>query len=358
MTNKHKSAAAWSDVKAKLADFDHAALLGLVQDLYAVSKDNRNFLHTRFGLGCDVLNLVYVRQMMRPKISDRLREIAAEIEQRGFANQTRLTVLKKWFEAPSRPSSFAIFVADQASKQKAKTTKEEAELFREARASLADVDVFAPVIPRAAATKLHADLRAFQNEHRHAAWGDVRIIHDHNLFLVECELHIYLGHGATPTEGCQIGISSRPHHPTSEWRADEKPALVEGLSTDRTGPGRPVDHRAQRPRQRHDDVVAHDGGFHAHYRLRRQRSRPQFHGAAGDEGMRDRDPGGGNGGEGRRDRQLLGARRRQVRVLPPDAGEGGVRDGAVDRRMLRQHRMQGRRYAACEQIRPVRIGGS
>ena len=55
MTNKNKSAATWSDVKAKLGDFDRAGLLGLVQDLYTSSKDNRNFLHARFRLGGDVL---------------------------------------------------------------------------------------------------------------------------------------------------------------------------------------------------------------------------------------------------------------------------------------------------------------
>ena len=55
MTNKDKSAATWSDVKAKLGDFDRAGLLGLVQDLHTTSKDNQNFLHTRLGLGCDVL---------------------------------------------------------------------------------------------------------------------------------------------------------------------------------------------------------------------------------------------------------------------------------------------------------------
>ena len=53
MTNKDKSAATWSDVKAKLGDFDRAGLLGLVQDLYTSSKDNRSFLHARFRLGGD-----------------------------------------------------------------------------------------------------------------------------------------------------------------------------------------------------------------------------------------------------------------------------------------------------------------
>lgn len=50
-----KSKPTWSDVKAKLLDFDRPGLLALIQDLYASSKDNQMFLHTRFGLGHDVL---------------------------------------------------------------------------------------------------------------------------------------------------------------------------------------------------------------------------------------------------------------------------------------------------------------
>ena len=50
-----KSTTSWSDVKVKLADFDRAGLIGLVQDLYAASKENQAFLHARFALGGDVL---------------------------------------------------------------------------------------------------------------------------------------------------------------------------------------------------------------------------------------------------------------------------------------------------------------
>lgn len=50
-----KNTPVWSDVKTRLADFDRSALIGLVQDLYAASKDNQAFLHARFGLGDDVL---------------------------------------------------------------------------------------------------------------------------------------------------------------------------------------------------------------------------------------------------------------------------------------------------------------
>jgi nitrate reductase NapAB chaperone NapD len=50
-----KKSPTWSDVKAKLAEFDRISLLGLVKDLYGVSKDNQAFLHARFGLGAEVL---------------------------------------------------------------------------------------------------------------------------------------------------------------------------------------------------------------------------------------------------------------------------------------------------------------
>jgi len=50
-----KSQPTWTDVKARLAGFDRAALLGLIQGLYTAHKDNQTFLHARFGLGEDVL---------------------------------------------------------------------------------------------------------------------------------------------------------------------------------------------------------------------------------------------------------------------------------------------------------------
>jgi hypothetical protein len=50
-----KSQPSWTDVKVKLATFDRAGLLSLIQDLYAASKENQMFLHARFDLGADVL---------------------------------------------------------------------------------------------------------------------------------------------------------------------------------------------------------------------------------------------------------------------------------------------------------------
>ena len=45
----------WKAVKAALQSFDRTGLLGLVQDLYAVDRGNKAFLHARLGLGSDQL---------------------------------------------------------------------------------------------------------------------------------------------------------------------------------------------------------------------------------------------------------------------------------------------------------------
>jgi hypothetical protein len=55
MTRDKKAAVSWNGVKAGLRDFDRTALLGLIQDLYAASKDNQAFLHARFSLGAEPL---------------------------------------------------------------------------------------------------------------------------------------------------------------------------------------------------------------------------------------------------------------------------------------------------------------
>jgi hypothetical protein len=55
MAKRTSSKPSWTDLKAKLASFDRPGLLGLIQDLYDANKDNQLFLHSRFGLGTDVL---------------------------------------------------------------------------------------------------------------------------------------------------------------------------------------------------------------------------------------------------------------------------------------------------------------
>jgi hypothetical protein len=55
VANEKRASPTWIDVKAALVNFDRAGLRGLVQDLYALNKDNQAFLHARLGLGHDQL---------------------------------------------------------------------------------------------------------------------------------------------------------------------------------------------------------------------------------------------------------------------------------------------------------------
>jgi hypothetical protein len=48
MTMTEKKQPAWSDVKRKLTNIDKPGLIGLVQDMFRASADNRTFLISRF----------------------------------------------------------------------------------------------------------------------------------------------------------------------------------------------------------------------------------------------------------------------------------------------------------------------
>ena len=51
MAKEKRTSPSWIDVKAALFGFDRAGLLGLLQDLYAASKNNQAFVHARLALG-------------------------------------------------------------------------------------------------------------------------------------------------------------------------------------------------------------------------------------------------------------------------------------------------------------------
>jgi len=50
MKKSSKKKPTWTDLKRQLADLDRPALLGLIQDLYAASKNNQAFLHALLAL--------------------------------------------------------------------------------------------------------------------------------------------------------------------------------------------------------------------------------------------------------------------------------------------------------------------
>ncbi len=107
--SKPKSQAAWSQVKAKIASLDRNAVLGLVHDLYAASKDNQTFLHTRFGLGEDVL-APYKRTIGRWLWPDVLRNQDVSVSKAKQA----ISDYKKAVGEPAGISELTVYYCEQA----------------------------------------------------------------------------------------------------------------------------------------------------------------------------------------------------------------------------------------------------
>src|SRR5207253_8462194 len=106
---KPKSQPTWTDVKAKLAKFDRAALLGLIQSLYAAHKDNQTFLHARFGLAEDVLE-PYKKVIDRWRWPDVLRRQDTSVSQ---AKRT-ISDYKKAIGDPEGLAELMVFYCERA----------------------------------------------------------------------------------------------------------------------------------------------------------------------------------------------------------------------------------------------------
>src|ERR1700712_3868291 len=77
--------------------------------------------HPLFGTYINHASLIFV---MRTHVPEKLISIADQIKETGSVALTKLTVLKKWFERPSRLFSFSIFFAKNACIGKGKSTRQ------------------------------------------------------------------------------------------------------------------------------------------------------------------------------------------------------------------------------------------
>jgi hypothetical protein len=142
---------------------------------------------------------------MRTTVSEKILKIVKDIETSGHASQTRLTVLKKWFERPGRLSIFGLWIARQAASHKDKG--EAGALLNETRTLLgtaATRESFLQKIDRKAAKNLLNRARDFHDEFQNQQWGPVRIIHCWPLLLVEEGLALHLGEAKSPSDGYKL----------------------------------------------------------------------------------------------------------------------------------------------------------
>lgn len=105
-----KAKPSWSYVKAKLSGFDDAGMLALVHDLYSSSKENQDFLHTRFGLGAETLKpyKVTIARWLWPDIS-KGQDVSVSRAKKAISDY------KKAVGRPEDLAELMIFYCEQAS---------------------------------------------------------------------------------------------------------------------------------------------------------------------------------------------------------------------------------------------------
>jgi hypothetical protein len=106
---KSKSLPKWTDVKAQLAHIDRGGLLDLIQNLYRAHKDNQIFLHSRFGLGGNVLE-PYKKTIDRWLWPDVVRNQDTSVSQAKRA----ISDYKKAVGDPEGVAELMVFYCEQA----------------------------------------------------------------------------------------------------------------------------------------------------------------------------------------------------------------------------------------------------
>jgi len=151
---------------------------------------------------------------MRTNVPEKLLSIVDEIDDKGNASLTRLTVLKKWFHRPERLSAFGVWIAKRAASRKGKTVGIAGKLFVASSQLLKHCTVDTGGPDRISAEDLHNRLRDFQNEYQKQQWGPVRIINNWNLHFIEQGLALFLWHADKPPYGYDLARDYCKHFDT------------------------------------------------------------------------------------------------------------------------------------------------
>ena len=109
VANGKSASPTWIDVKAALQTFDRAGLLGLLQDLYAGSKDNQAFLHARLSLGHDQLK-PYKTMISSWICPDLMRNQPVSVSKA----KTAIAAYKKAIGHPEGLAELSIFYCEEA----------------------------------------------------------------------------------------------------------------------------------------------------------------------------------------------------------------------------------------------------
>jgi hypothetical protein len=203
-----KPAASWQHMRRLLASKSKNELLNLLRDLYALTTDNKDFVHAQ--VLTPKPKAPKARQPKQPpsstaKVVPKIRQlatIARELREGASFNITRLTTLKSLCEDATAAARFAVHLAQltyNKMREKPCPSHLDAEQWEHYKRV---VDTAVRAMQRYVEQPttqtmnplwtLQSQVRAIQNTYRNQAWGPVRIIQSTEVLLIEYVLSCLL----------------------------------------------------------------------------------------------------------------------------------------------------------------------
>ena len=142
----------------------------------------------------------------RVSTSEKIRRIVHDIDLLGNAPLTRLTVLKKWLEAPNRLPTLGLWIASRAASENAGMEPKEAALIEKARVFLRGMNKTEKrnqTLNRRSIEALH-EAAQYKREFRSHQWGSVRVVNSWPLYLIEASLALVLEGHPHPSKGYKL----------------------------------------------------------------------------------------------------------------------------------------------------------
>jgi len=231
-----KPSASWQNIRRLLASKSKNELLNLIRDLYALTTDNKVFIHAQILPPRP--KALKARQPKKPpspaaKVIPKIRQLATmarELREGASFNITRLTTLKSLCEDATAAARFAVDLAQLTYRKMQEKAcpfhldPEKWEYYKQVvDEAIRQMQRYIEHPTQEAADLVQAwlsDVRAIQNTYRDQAWGPVRIIHSTEVLMIEYALSCVL----QPTASADWG-----YHLARQYAERYDPRYATGL---------------------------------------------------------------------------------------------------------------------------------
>lgn len=161
-----KSRPNWSAAKAELAQFDRAALMGLVKDLFALNQDNSAFIAARLGLGVDPLAPYRktISRWIRPDVV-RGQDVSVSKAKKAISDY------RKAISLPEGVAELSVFYCEEAARLLSDCGMEDEGYFDALVRMFGQALAAATELPEPVRTLLLARLDAVRTSLRGIGWG-------------------------------------------------------------------------------------------------------------------------------------------------------------------------------------------